>query len=337
MIEAKGKDKRGNGTAGATVTATFADEGARLHPGRRADRPRDHRQAGAVRPRASSRTSPTSCSSSSSTCLQDKVGAGAAEPAESAEASGRREARGGGAAARPPEAGRRRRDADAAGARRRRRSAPPAPRSPASRPAAAASADRRCRRNDDALDLGATVLPILAQDLRAAGGDRAGRPGHRLPAGPPARLTAARRTSVSVHAWTGALAASAPAVSGSGRRAGRRRCRSSRTPRSGPGRRARGGCRARAGRGRRRPGTAASGRTPRAGRPARPGRSGRRRTALPSSHCDAHHRRVVTEASRADTEAGFGRARSPRGRATRGPARSSVRRSGGRRMSRCPL
>ena len=28
VIEAKGKDKRGNGTAGATVTATFAEEGA---------------------------------------------------------------------------------------------------------------------------------------------------------------------------------------------------------------------------------------------------------------------------------------------------------------------
>jgi uncharacterized protein len=28
VIEAKGKDKRGNGTAGATVTATFADEGS---------------------------------------------------------------------------------------------------------------------------------------------------------------------------------------------------------------------------------------------------------------------------------------------------------------------
>ena len=36
VIEAKGKDKRGNGTAGATVTATLSPRRRRLHPGRRA-------------------------------------------------------------------------------------------------------------------------------------------------------------------------------------------------------------------------------------------------------------------------------------------------------------
>ena len=50
VIEAKGKDKRGNGTAGADRdVAARAVRGG--HPDRRHDRPVDHRQAGAVRPR----------------------------------------------------------------------------------------------------------------------------------------------------------------------------------------------------------------------------------------------------------------------------------------------
>ena len=51
VIEAKGKDKRGNGTAGATVTIRASTGDRRRHPGRRRHRPRRHRQAGAVRPR----------------------------------------------------------------------------------------------------------------------------------------------------------------------------------------------------------------------------------------------------------------------------------------------
>ena len=50
VIDAKGKDKRGNGTAGAHVTATMTDAG-HLDPGRGAHRPGHHRQAGPVRPR----------------------------------------------------------------------------------------------------------------------------------------------------------------------------------------------------------------------------------------------------------------------------------------------
>ena len=50
VVDAKGKDKRGNGTAGAKVTLSMAEVDGR-HRGRGADRPVDHRQAGAVRPR----------------------------------------------------------------------------------------------------------------------------------------------------------------------------------------------------------------------------------------------------------------------------------------------
>ena len=49
MIEAKGKDKRGNGTAGATVTIQLY-AGRERHPGGRRHRSRRDRQAGAVRP-----------------------------------------------------------------------------------------------------------------------------------------------------------------------------------------------------------------------------------------------------------------------------------------------
>ena len=49
-IEAKGKDKRGNGTAGADVVATLTDSGTG-DPGQGRHRSRHHRQARPVRPR----------------------------------------------------------------------------------------------------------------------------------------------------------------------------------------------------------------------------------------------------------------------------------------------
>ncbi len=52
VVDAKGKDKRGNGTAGAKVTLTMASAASRRHRRRGAHRPGRHRQAGAVRPRA---------------------------------------------------------------------------------------------------------------------------------------------------------------------------------------------------------------------------------------------------------------------------------------------
>ena len=54
VIDARGKDQRGNGTAAAVVTAKLAAEGAD-HAGRRADRPEHHRPAGPVRPRRDDR------------------------------------------------------------------------------------------------------------------------------------------------------------------------------------------------------------------------------------------------------------------------------------------
>ena len=80
VIEAKGKDKRGNGTAGATVTATFAEEGG-ARPGSTSTptsrSPASRRSSAA----ASSRTSPTSCSSSSSPACRTRS---ATEPTEAA-------------------------------------------------------------------------------------------------------------------------------------------------------------------------------------------------------------------------------------------------------------
>ena len=51
VVDAKGKDKRGNGTAGAHVTVDDGRRG-RLHGRVGPDRPGDHRQAGPVRTRA---------------------------------------------------------------------------------------------------------------------------------------------------------------------------------------------------------------------------------------------------------------------------------------------
>ncbi len=55
VIEAKAKEARGSGTANATITAQLHDDGGSSTSVKVDDRPRDHRQAGAVRPRRDGR------------------------------------------------------------------------------------------------------------------------------------------------------------------------------------------------------------------------------------------------------------------------------------------
>ena len=165
VIEAKGKDKRGNGTAGATVTATFAEEAPEST---RVDVATDLAITG--KPAQFGRGVIEDISNKLLqqfvTCLQDKVGA-APEPApasaeeapaaagatEAALASGGDEAAGAGpVTGSAPQPG------------TTEPPTPPAPPRPA--PAAAgasAGSSSSSRPSDDALDLGATVLPILAK------------------------------------------------------------------------------------------------------------------------------------------------------------------------------
>jgi carbon monoxide dehydrogenase subunit G len=165
VIEAKGKDKRGNGTAGAKVTATFAEEAPEST---RVDVATDLAITG--KPAQFGRGVIEDISNKLLqqfvTCLQDKVGA-APEPAPaSAEEAP--------AAAGATEAALASGGDEAAGAVPVTGSAPqpgttepptpPAPPRPA--PAAAgasAGSSSSSRPSDDALDLGATVLPILAK------------------------------------------------------------------------------------------------------------------------------------------------------------------------------
>ena len=139
VIDAKGKDKRGNGTAGAKVTATFAEEGS---GSTRVDVVTDLAITG--KPAQFGRGVIEDVSNKLLdqfvACLKDKVGAPPpAEPEPQPPA----------ASAEP--------EAPAAAA-----SAPSAPSSPAvsaPRPTASASSSS----DDNALDLGATVIPILAK------------------------------------------------------------------------------------------------------------------------------------------------------------------------------
>ena len=146
VIEAKGKDKRGNGTAGATVTATFADEGS---GSTRVDVQTDLAITG--KPAQFGRGVIEDISNKLLqqfvTCLQDKVGqddepAVAAAPATTGSAP----------QAAPEEAAT---ETPAA-------VAPPPISTPAPVAAPRASTGSSSG-NDDALDLGATVLPILAR------------------------------------------------------------------------------------------------------------------------------------------------------------------------------
>jgi carbon monoxide dehydrogenase subunit G len=167
VIEAKGKDKRGNGTAGATVTATFAEEAPEST---RVDVATDLAITG--KPAQFGRGVIEDISNKLLqqfvTCLQDKVGAApepeaAPAPAEEAPAAvGATEAAlasgGDEAAGAAPVTG----SAPQPGT-----AEPPTPPVP-SRPAPAAAGasagpSSSSRPSDDALDLGATVLPILAK------------------------------------------------------------------------------------------------------------------------------------------------------------------------------
>lgn len=180
VVEAKGKDKRGNGTAGATVTATFAEDA----PGfTRVDVQTDLAITG--KPAQFGRGMIEDISSKLLqqfvTCLRDKVGvteepaeteplltpattavdASDAVPSAGDDASGAAElaASSGTATASAPEPG------TTQASRPSPATSPatsPAP-SPAVAPRASSSPSTERPTADDALDLGATVLPILAR------------------------------------------------------------------------------------------------------------------------------------------------------------------------------
>jgi carbon monoxide dehydrogenase subunit G len=155
VIDAKGKDKRGNGTAGAVVTAQFVEES----PGTtRVDVATDLAITG--KPAQFGRGVIEDISNKLLqqfvTCLQDKVGVGEEPPSTAPDSGGEVE----------DLAPRETSLADAApggtddvpaGSASSRPSTADAPR-PATSSSAAAGGS-----SDDALDLGATVLPILAR------------------------------------------------------------------------------------------------------------------------------------------------------------------------------
>ena len=153
VIEAKGKDKRGNGTAGAPGARHDERRGRRQHPRAGAHRPGHHRQAGAVRSRCDPRRRDKLLGQFIA-CLETKVGAApAAEPEPTATPAATP------AADSPAQA-----SADAAQAtgtaKAKQESAPPGPVT-AAPPAPSAPSHATDPAGDDALDLGATVLPIL--------------------------------------------------------------------------------------------------------------------------------------------------------------------------------
>ena len=164
VIEAKGKDKRGNGTAGATVTATFAEEAPEST---RVDVQTDLAITGkpAQFGRGVMQDVSDKLLQQFVTCLQDKVGAaGAPEPEPPAEAAT--------PAAGASEAALASGGDEAGGAGPGTGAAPQMgtaePSAPPPRPAAAAasgagSSYSSAASSDDALDLGATVIPILVK------------------------------------------------------------------------------------------------------------------------------------------------------------------------------
>jgi carbon monoxide dehydrogenase subunit G len=150
VIEAKGKDKRGNGTAGATVTATFAEEGAEST---KVDVNTDLAITG--KPAQFGRGVIEDISNKLLqqfvTCLQDKVGAPPAEEVAATATTGSAPQAGTTDEPMPPPT-----------------QPPPSATPPpvaAPRPSAMGTpaASRSSSANDEALDLGATVLPILAK------------------------------------------------------------------------------------------------------------------------------------------------------------------------------
>ncbi len=145
VIEAKGKDKRGNGTAGANVVATLADEGGgRTRVVVRTD------LAITGKPAQFGRGVMQDVSDKLlgqfTDCLEQKLGAGeATEAAPEPTVT---------PAATTPAAASSAADAATKTAKAKQETAPPAPARPTPPPPAS---------NDDALDLGATVLPVLAK------------------------------------------------------------------------------------------------------------------------------------------------------------------------------
>ena len=170
VIEAKGKDKRGNGTAGATVTATFAEEAPEST---RVDVQTDLAITG--KPAQFGRGVIEDISNKLLqqfvTCLQDKVGAPEAEPA--AEAAPAPASAPSGAAAGASEAALASGGDEAGGAGpvtgsapqpgTAEPSAPPTPRPAAASSGGSSYTSAASSSQDDALDLGATVIPILVK------------------------------------------------------------------------------------------------------------------------------------------------------------------------------
>ena len=149
VIEAKGKDKRGNGTAGATVTATFAEDGP---ASTRVDVNTDLAITG--KPAQFGRGVIEDISNKLLqqfvTCLQDKVGSSDAPIAEPEPESVVEAAATTGSAPQPHPG-----PVTAS-------TVPPTP-PPLSATPPPVAAPRPSSSNDDSLDLGATVLPILAK------------------------------------------------------------------------------------------------------------------------------------------------------------------------------
>jgi uncharacterized protein len=152
VVEAKGKDKRGNGTAGATVTARFAEEGSE---GTRVDVTTDLAITGkpAQFGRGVMQDVSDKLLQQFVDCLRDKVGSDGGPDVESTfEKPATEESAGTTATSATEHVG-----ADIAGARK----APASAYAGAS--AGAGPTVRSAPQADDALDLGTTVLPVLAK------------------------------------------------------------------------------------------------------------------------------------------------------------------------------
>jgi carbon monoxide dehydrogenase subunit G len=143
-IEAKGKDKRGNGTAGADVVASLSAEGAATRVTVHTDLAITGKPAqfgrGVIQDVSDKLLGQFTA------CLEQKVGgAGVAQPGPTTDPAA--------VAAHTPEQASAQADAATTTAKAKQESAPP---TPAAAPPPAAG-------GDDALDLGATVLPVLVK------------------------------------------------------------------------------------------------------------------------------------------------------------------------------
>jgi carbon monoxide dehydrogenase subunit G len=152
VIDAKGKDKRGNGTAGAHVTATMTESGTGTHVEVLTDLAITGKPAqfgrGVIQDVSDKLLGQFT------SCLEQKVGAAPATPEEVAPAAPAAGAES------SPEAASATADAATGNAKAKQESAPPGP-SAAARPTPVTATPPAG--GDDALDLGATVLPVLAK------------------------------------------------------------------------------------------------------------------------------------------------------------------------------